>query len=131
MQGNEDGHLREWAVRLIREEFWRRFDKTQEERSSNAKKAEKARPQERTHRNPNKSAITPKQGQFLAFIYYYSKLNGHPPAEADLAAYFRLTPPSVHRMILVLEEKGAIERTSGQSRSIRLLVERKQIPDLV
>ncbi len=26
---------------------------------------------------------TPKQGQYLAFIYYYSKLNRQAPAEAD------------------------------------------------
>jgi len=28
-------------------------------------------------------AYTPRQGQFLAFIYYYTKLNGVPPAEAE------------------------------------------------
>ena len=27
---------------------------------------------------------TPKQGQYLAFIYYYTKLNGVPPAERDM-----------------------------------------------
>jgi hypothetical protein len=26
---------------------------------------------------------TPKQGQYLAFIYYYTKIHGRPPAEAD------------------------------------------------
>ena len=28
---------------------------------------------------------TPKQGQYLAFIYYYTKINGQPPAEHDMA----------------------------------------------
>ncbi|MEZ4737235.1 MAG: hypothetical protein R3E79_59905 [Caldilineaceae bacterium] len=34
-----------------------------------------------------------KQGQYLAFIYYYTKINGQPPAEADMQRYFRTTPP--------------------------------------
>lgn len=37
-------------------------------------------------------AYTPRQGQFLAFIYYYTKLNGVPPAEADMQRYFRVSP---------------------------------------
>ena len=27
---------------------------------------------------------TSRQGQYLAFIYHYTKVNGRPPAEADL-----------------------------------------------
>jgi hypothetical protein len=27
---------------------------------------------------------THKQGQYLAFIYYYTKINGRPPAETDM-----------------------------------------------
>jgi len=73
---------------------------------------------------------TPRQGQFLAFIYYYAKLNGQPPAEADMARYFRVSPPAVHQMILTLERRGLIERTPGRSRSIRLLLPREELPDL-
>lgn len=73
---------------------------------------------------------TAKQGQYLAFIYYYTKLNGYPPAEADCQRYFRVTPPAVHQMIVTLAEKGWIERTPGQARSIRLLLSRDQLPDL-
>jgi hypothetical protein len=32
--------------------------------------------------------FTVKQGQYLAFIYYYSKIHGMPPAEADFQRYF-------------------------------------------
>lgn len=74
--------------------------------------------------------FTPKQGQYLAFIYYYMKLNGVAPAEADFARYFRVTPPSVHQMILKLEAGGWITRTPGQARSIRLRVGREHLPDL-
>ncbi len=33
-------------------------------------------------------AYTATQGQYLAFIYYYTKIHGVPPAEADLQRYF-------------------------------------------
>jgi repressor LexA len=52
------------------------------------------------------------------------------PAEADMQRYFRKTPPTVHNMILKLEELGFIERTPGKARSIKLLVSREKIPDL-
>jgi repressor LexA len=71
-----------------------------------------------------KRTCTHKQGQYLAFIHYYAKLNGRAPAEADMQRYFRVTPPSVHQMVLTLEAKGFIERIPGQSRSIRLLLPR-------
>ncbi|MBI2688056.1 MAG: MarR family transcriptional regulator [Acidobacteria bacterium] len=77
-----------------------------------------------------KKSFTEKQGQYLAFIYYYTKLNGRPPAEADMQRYFRVTPPSAHQMVLTLELNGFIGRTPGQARSIRLLVPYEQLPDL-
>lgn len=73
---------------------------------------------------------TPKQGQYLAFIFYYTKLNGYPPAEADIQRYFKTTPPTVHNMILQLEKKGFIERIPKQARSIKLLLSRDELPDL-
>ena len=76
------------------------------------------------------SRFTEKQGQYLAFIFYYTKLNGRSPAEADMQRYFRVTPPSVHQMVLTLELKGFIERTPGQGRSIRLRIPREELPDL-
>ncbi len=77
-----------------------------------------------------KPEYTPRQGQFLAFMHYYAKLNGRPPAEHDMAHYFKITPPSVHRMVVTLEQRGLIERVPGQARSIRLLLARKDLPDL-
>jgi len=78
-----------------------------------------------------KKAFTDKQGQYLAFIYYYSKIHGTSPSEADLQQYFRVSPPSVHQMILTLERRGLIERTPGQARSIHLLISREELPDLI
>jgi Mn-dependent DtxR family transcriptional regulator len=74
---------------------------------------------------------TVKQGQYLAFIYYYSKIHGRPPAEAEMQHYFRVSPPSVHQMILKLERHGLIERTPWQARSIRLLISPEELPDLI
>ena len=74
--------------------------------------------------------FTQKQGQYLAFIHYYSRINGRPPAEADMQRYFRVSPPSVHQMVLTLEANGFIERTPGQGRSVRLLLAREDLPDL-
>ena len=56
---------------------------------------------------------TERQGQYLAFVYYYTKLNGRPPAEADIGRYFRVAPPTVHQMILTLERRGFIEQGAG------------------
>lgn len=78
-----------------------------------------------------KKAYTQKQCQYLAFIHYYTKIHGRAPAETDLQLYFRVSPPSVHQMILALEARGLIERTPGQARSIRLLIPRVELPDLI
>jgi repressor LexA len=80
---------------------------------------------------PEQGSYTPKQGQYLAFIYYYTKIHGRPPAEADMQGYFRVSPPSVHQMVLSLEKMRLIERTPAQSRSVKLLLPREQLPDLM
>ncbi len=74
--------------------------------------------------------LTDKQGQYLAFIDSYMVMHGRAPAEADLERFFRTTPPTIHQMILKLEEMGLISRTPGQARSIKLLVEPDAIPRL-
>lgn len=74
--------------------------------------------------------FTEKQGQYLAFIYTYTKLHRRPPAEADMQAYFGVTPPTVHQMVLQLDKRGLIRRRPGQPRSIELLVPVDAIPAL-
>ncbi|MDO8635960.1 MAG: helix-turn-helix domain-containing protein [Dehalococcoidia bacterium] len=73
---------------------------------------------------------TPRQGQYLAFIYYYTKIHGRAPSEADLERYFRVSSSSVHQTILTLEERGLIMRTPRDARSIRVLLSREELPDL-
>ena len=67
-----------------------------------------------------------KEGQYLAFIYYYKKLHRQAPAERDMQIYFQVTPPVVHGMVLKLEKKGFITREPGVPRSIRLLLKRER-----
>ena len=75
-------------------------------------------------------SFTEKQGQYLAFIHAYTLVLGRPPAEIDLQRHFRVTPPSVHQMVLALERAGLIRRRSGVARSIELLVEPSTLPPL-
>jgi len=73
---------------------------------------------------------TYKQGQYLAFIHMYTKLHKRPPAELDMQMYFRVTPPSVHQMILTLEARGLINRIPWTARSIEVLVPKDDLPEL-
>ncbi|MGH8607874.1 MAG: LexA family protein, partial [Gammaproteobacteria bacterium] len=82
-------------------------------------------------RCPTQARYTVKQGQYLAFIYYYTKIHGRSPSEADIQSFFRVSPPAVHQMVLSLERRGFIERTPGQARSLKLLLNREQLPDLM
>jgi DNA-binding MarR family transcriptional regulator len=75
-------------------------------------------------------SFTPRQGQYLAFIDAYTRVNLRPPAEADIQRRFGVTPPSVHQMILALERAGLIRRQPGVPRSIEVLVSPEHLPVL-
>ena len=77
------------------------------------------------------NSFTEKQGQYLAFIYYYTRINGQPPAEVDMQRYFNVSPPSVHRMIVELEKKELIYRESKKARSLRVRLSLNQLPILI
>jgi repressor LexA len=74
--------------------------------------------------------FTQKQGQYLAFIYAYTRLNRRPPAEIDMQRYFQVSPPSVHQMVLTLEREGFIRRQPGVARSIEMLIDPECLPVL-
>lgn len=75
--------------------------------------------------------FTQKQGQYLAFIHAYTLVLGRPPAEADLRRHFRVTPPSVHQMLITLERARLIRRQPGVARSIQLLIDPGTLPPLL
>lgn len=74
--------------------------------------------------------FTAKQGQYLAFIYAYTRVLGRPPAEADIQEYFAVSPPTVHQMVIALERGGWIRRTPRVARSIEILIEPESLPVL-
>lgn len=74
--------------------------------------------------------FTDRQGQYLAFIHMYTKLHRQPPAQADIQHFFKVSPPSVHQMVLSLERRGLLRRTPGQARSLEVLVPPEDLPDL-
>ncbi len=71
-----------------------------------------------------------KEGQYLAFIHYYTKIHGQPLSQAEMQRYFKVTPPVVHNMVLWLRRKGLIERVPGVAQAIRVLLPREESPDL-
>ena len=64
---------------------------------------------------PSSRRFTEKQGQYLAFIHAYTRINKRPPAEADMQRHFRVTPPSVHQMVLTLERPGKPDPSRSSS----------------
>lgn len=77
------------------------------------------------------SRFTEKQGQYLSFIYLYTKLNRRPPATADIANYFEVTGPTAHNMVKQLCKKGLAEKTPRAPRSLRVLVPKEELPELL
>jgi Mn-dependent DtxR family transcriptional regulator len=74
--------------------------------------------------------FTDKQGQYLAFIHAYTKLNRRPPAESDMQRFFEVTPPTVHQMIVELERRGLVTRVPGQPRTIQVTLRDDELPRL-
>jgi hypothetical protein len=75
-------------------------------------------------RNPVRGSVP-----FFSF-HAYTLVLGRPPAEADLQRHFRVTPPSVHQMVLTLARAGLIRRRPGVARSIEVLVDPEALPVL-
>ena len=78
------------------------------------------------------AGFTDRHGQYRAFIHAYTKINGRPPAEADMRTYFRVTPPPVRQMVLNPHQARPVERIPGKARSIRVLddPEHEHLPEL-
>jgi len=79
----------------------------------------------------DKAQFTQLQGQYLAFIFAYTKVNRRPPAQADLQRHFEVTPPTVHQMLLTLERLGYLHRIPGRARALEVLVALDQLPTLL
>lgn len=80
-------------------------------------------------RAPERRRFTALQGQYLAFIQQYTQLHRQAPAELDFQRHFKVSPPSVHRMINALEQCQLIHRNPRHARSVRVLLEADEIPE--
>jgi DNA-binding MarR family transcriptional regulator len=78
----------------------------------------------------DRPGFTPRQGQYLAFIHAYRRLHGRAPAETDIQRFFRVSPPSVHQMLLTLERAGLISRQPRVARSVTLTIDPQRLPEL-
>jgi len=74
--------------------------------------------------------VTHRQGQYLAYIYFYTKVHRIPPSENEIAAFFGVEGPTAHQMILTLAAKGLLSRTPGRPRTLRVLLPREEISEL-
>ncbi len=90
----------------------------------------KGKPKGRT-RQVEDPRFTATQGQYLAYIHLYRKLHRCSPAESEIVRYFRVSAPSVHQMIVKLDEKGLITREPGVPRSVLVAVPESDIPELL
>lgn len=69
--------------------------------------------------SPTAKTFTLKQGQYLAFIHLYTRLStsipgciAGPRPKTDMQEYFRVSPPSVHQMVLTLERVGLVKKAA-------------------
>ncbi len=74
--------------------------------------------------------LTRKQGQLLAYVYWYTKIHRIPPSENEVAEFVGVRGPSAHQMILRLEEGGYLSRIPATPRTLKVLLSREQIPEL-
>ena len=74
--------------------------------------------------------FTEKQGQYLTYIYFYTKINFRPPAQRDIENYFQVSAASVHSMIKTLKSKKLLSSKQGKPRSLKLLIGKKSLPKL-
>ncbi len=72
--------------------------------------------------------FTNKQGQYLAFIYAYTEINGRPPSEVDMQRYFRVSPPTVHQMVKKLHASGMVDRTPRKARTLEIQIDPSKLP---
>jgi alpha-galactosidase len=79
-------------------------------------------------RSLSAQGFTEKQGQYLAFIYTYSHMFRRPPAETDMQRHFQVSPPSVHQMIVTLNEMASFGVNPASPEASKSSLLRKTCP---
>lgn len=76
--------------------------------------------------------LTRKQAELLAFIREYNASHPNSPSFDEMQAALQLASKSgVHRLVVALEERGAIRRTEHRARSIVVVDPRKALVEVV
>jgi len=73
--------------------------------------------------------FTIKQGQYLSYIFYFTKVNGVSPSEKDFQKYFNSSLSAVRRMISNLEKRNLI-LCKTKPFQIEVCLNRSEMPDL-
>ena len=68
---------------------------------------------------------TRQRGQLLAYVYWYTKVHRIPPSENEVAEFLGVRGPSAHGVIVQLAEARFLFRTTGQPRTLRVLLPRE------
>jgi len=72
--------------------------------------------------------LTKKQKHILDFIKIYTKKNGYSPILEEIAKHFKLASvATVHQHVAALEQKGYLNKTENQRRSINVFGKEKLI----
>ena len=71
---------------------------------------------------------TETQGRYLAYIYYYTKVNGVAPSHADITSYFGVSAPTVNSMLTTLNEKSLLTRKPKVPRSLKVTLTPNELP---
>lgn len=75
-----------------------------------------------------RTGLTPEQARLLAYIDEFSKRKGHSPSYEQMKQAMGLASKSgIHRMVVALEERGAIVRIENHARAIAV-VDQSNLP---
>jgi hypothetical protein len=76
------------------------------------------------------TASPAKNGSRRAPAAGKGRLHRQGPAEHELVRYFGVTPPTVHGMIVKLEQLGLVSREPGVRCSMRVAINEEAVPPL-
>jgi len=74
--------------------------------------------------------LTPKQKQIFEYIEKYIKKKGYSPSLEEVGKHFKLVKSTIHQHIKSLKEKGYLEKSDYDSRSIEIM-NNKRNSDLI
>ena len=65
--------------------------------------------------------LTHRQSEVVAVIKRHIDEQGYPPTTREIAQTLGVTPTAAEQHVVAIEKKGALKRTPGIARGIRLL----------